>query len=190
MWIHSNGRHHGGLAVPIALGLLLTAACSSGDSTGGMMSPGPTSQSTIQWIQNNIFTPKCAVSGCHAGATPQPIQGAGMDLTMGQAQASLIGVTSTIDPQFERVKDGDPVNSYLYMKVIGDPRIEIAIPGLCSLSTDTLCATDGDCPATQTCVTTGQRMPKNAPPLSASELNAIRQWIASRGPGDPPDPGY
>ena len=129
----------------VALAALASAAlgCSSGgDSSGGMMSTNGV-QASIDDIQNKIFTPRCAVSGCHTGPTPQN----GLDLTLGQSQANLINVPATWDPNFLRVKPNDAVNSYLYMKLVADPRIM------------------------------GQRMPKGGPYLDAQELGAIFEWI-------------
>jgi len=83
-----------------------------------MMSTGSV-QATIEDIQSKIFTPRCALSGCHAGPTPQN----GLDLTLGQAQANLINVPATWDPSFMRVKPNDPQDSYLYMKLVNDARI-------------------------------------------------------------------
>ena len=101
-----------------------------------------------------------------------------MNLSQGYATASLVNVPSTLDPRFLRVSPRDAVNSYLYMKVVGDPRIGIPVSGTCSASTLTSCASDADCPAGQACSLTGERMPKNAPPLSQEELSAIADWIA------------
>ncbi len=185
-------------AVPVTL-LLLACACSSGGggSTGGVIPPpNPGVQPTIESIQNSIFTPKCALSGCHTGATPQPIQGAGLDLSAGKSQDSLLGanrlgVASTIDPAFMRVVQGNVADSYLYMKVVNDPRIDVALnPGVCSMTTTTTCMNDGECPMGETCSVRGARMPKNGPPLSNAELAAIAEWILNRQPGDPGPPGY
>jgi hypothetical protein len=166
-----------------------------GGSTGGMIDPGG-AQASISSIQDRIFTPNCALSGCHAGPTPQPLQGAGMDLSEGNALDSLLGstrsgVASTIDPSFKRIVDGDPINSYLYMKVVDDPRIAIALNlGVCSISTGSTCMADGDCPTGETCSRVGARMPKNAPELSNEEKSAIFLWIQSRVPGSTGPPGY
>lgn len=185
----------------LAISLFLVAvACSSGgggDSTGGMVPPSsPTVQPTIESIQTRIFTPKCALSGCHTGATPQPIQGAGLDLSAGASLESLLGanrqgVASTIDPAFERVLQGNVADSYLYMKIVNDPRIDVPLnPGVCSITTTTTCTNDGECPAGETCSLRGASMPKNGSPLTAEERGAIAEWILNRQPGDPGPPGY
>jgi len=43
-----------------------------------MMSSGGV-EASIADIQNKIFTPRCALSGCHTGTSPQN----GLDLTLG-----------------------------------------------------------------------------------------------------------
>jgi hypothetical protein len=109
-------------------------------------------QANITDIQNKIFTPRCAQSGCHVGPSPQN----GLDLSLGHAQANLINVPATWDANFLRVEPNDPTNSYLYMKLVNDPRIM------------------------------GQQMPKNSTPLNGEELGAIFDWIAqgsSQRPG-------
>lgn len=74
-------------------------------------------QPTLQSIQTNVFGPRC--SGCHTGPTSATLP-AGMDLTSAAASfASLVGVTSLEASTLERVKIGDPANSYLIHKLEG-----------------------------------------------------------------------
>jgi hypothetical protein len=121
-------------------------------------------QASIVSIQNEVFTPKCALSGCHTGPAPQN----GMDLTMGSATANLVDVPATWDASFKRVDPGDASDSYLYMKLVNDPRIQ------------------------------GEPMPKCQPQpcswvaLPGDELAAIFDWINGSGPDRPDDPlpGY
>lgn len=98
---------------------------------------------TLASIQENIFDVSCALSGCHVGANP-PM---GLDLSAGQSQSSLVGVGSEEVPAFERVDPGNPDDSYLVMKIEGDPRIE------------------------------GGRMPLGRTPLSGEQIAVIREWI-------------
>lgn len=96
--------------------LLVLAAC--GGDGGSSLSPAPDTDSieaTSMSIQSNIFNVSCAVSGCHAGAAPT----AGMSLEADVSFSNLIGVTSIEDGNFERVKFGDPDNSYLVQKLEG-----------------------------------------------------------------------
>lgn len=62
-----------------------------------------------------VFTASCAVSGCHAGATPQE----GMNLSIGQAYASIVNVPSNQMPALDRIEPNDPDNSYLVRKIEG-----------------------------------------------------------------------
>lgn len=118
---------------------MLAASCFSdpaSDALGGGIEP------TLSSIQENIFSPTCALSGCHA-----PPAQYDLDLTSGHARASLVGVPSQEQPSRFRVIAGNAAESYMYMKVTGDPRIS------------------------------EERMPFGGPPLGAEELEAIRTWI-------------
>jgi hypothetical protein len=61
--------------------------------------------------------------------------------------ANIVGVPSVEDPGRLRVEPGDAVDSYLYMKLVADPRI------------------------------LGDPMPAESGPLTAGELNLIEAWI-------------
>ena len=98
---------------------------------------------TFANVQARIFTPKCALSGCHAGSNPQQ----GLNLQEGQSYADVVGVPSTENPQFQRVNSGNAADSYVYMKVIADPRI------------------------------TGARMPFGGAPLSSEDRTLLAEWI-------------
>ena len=66
-------------------------------------------------VQDNIFTPSCAISGCHAGSvTP--------DLREGQAFDAIVNQPST-QPGLNLVTPFEPDNSYLMQKVDGTPGI-------------------------------------------------------------------
>ena len=72
---------------------------------------------TLASIQATVFGPKC--SGCHTGPTSNALP-AGMDLTSAPASfASLVGVASIEMSTLQRVKAGDPDNSYVVHKVEG-----------------------------------------------------------------------
>lgn len=73
----------------------------------------------------------------------------GLDLTEQGFKASLLSVKSSGLPKFMRVKPGDAGNSYLMGKLRGSTSIK------------------------------GERMPKDAEPLSAEEIKAIESWINS-----------
>lgn len=76
---------------------------------------GTADRGKLSVIQREIFTPTCAVSGCHAGATPQ----AGMNLSEGNAHAALVNVDSVNEPARKRVLPGDPGASLLVQAVEG-----------------------------------------------------------------------
>lgn len=101
------------------------------------------SDATLSNIQANIFTTSCAFSQCHGGDFPKQ----GLDLTAGRSYASLVGVQSQERPALDRIEPGEPDNSYLYLKITGDPSIA------------------------------GDRMPFGAPALSSDKIDLIRQWI-------------
>ncbi len=92
-----------------------------------------------------IFENKCAFSGCHAGS------GAGneLDLTAEQAYAALVGQPSSDTPNMKLVEPGDPLKSYLIMKLFGSRGIK------------------------------GVVMPKGGKRLPKSELRWIAAWIKS-----------
>ncbi|RMF56542.1 MAG: hypothetical protein D6748_13260 [Calditrichaeota bacterium] len=108
----------------------------------GPIEPGL--QANFTSIQENIFSQRCALSGCHVGTTA-PF---GLDLSEGKAYGNLVNMPSGEIPTLMRVKPNDPDNSYLVLKLEGDPRIQ------------------------------GQQMPFGGPFLTASEIEKIREWIS------------
>jgi hypothetical protein len=95
--------------------------CGSGDGSDDdeMDDPGGI-QPTLQSIQTNVFTPICAVPGCHVGAGAQ--QGLMLD-SVNNSFLDLVGVNSSELPSLLRVDPGNPDNSYLVQKVEGAPNI-------------------------------------------------------------------
>lgn len=78
--------------------------------TGSGSSPPPL-MATLDSIQANIFTPKCA--GCHGGANPAE----NLNLDATHSYNDLINVPSTEQPSIVRVKPGDPSQSYLVIHI-------------------------------------------------------------------------
>lgn len=74
---------------------------------------------TFSFIQDNVFTPSCAVSGCHAGPSPA----AGQDLSAGEAFANIVGIPSGQVPALQRVNPGNADDSYIVRKLEGGPAI-------------------------------------------------------------------
>lgn len=118
---------------------------SSGGSGGGGGSPGPFN-ADFQSIQANVFTPIC--SPCHSGASAPE----GLMLDAAHSYNLLVGVPSTEIPTVNRVKVGDPDNSYIIMKLTNAPGI------------------------------VGQQMPLMENPLSTATIDVIRQWITNGAP--------
>lgn len=120
------------------------ARCSNGGGpTGGVLPPAD--NVTLLDVQAQVFTPRCALSGCHTG----PGAPFGLDLSSAAASAAnTVGVASHELPALLRVEPLDPVDSYLYMKLVGDPRIG------------------------------GDPMPAAGGPLSVADLALIEGWIA------------
>ncbi len=104
----------------LAVGLALSAASCGGDGVVSMVGgPPPNDAPTLTSLQASIFTPQCAIPGCHAAPAPEQ----GMDLTAGSTFMSTAGVDATELSGFKRVAAGNAADSYLYMKIAGDPRI-------------------------------------------------------------------
>jgi hypothetical protein len=133
-------------AVPSAL-LLAIGLAACGDDGG--TEPPVTVQPTLASIQQEIFTPTCARSGCHTTAQKE----GGLDLSTGNALENLVNVTpSTRDAELEgwmRVVAGDPEKSFLLHK------LRAGLPA-----------------------NMGRRMPYDGPYLRDAEIDVIEQWIA------------
>jgi hypothetical protein len=74
---------------------------------------------TFTAIQNEIFTPSCALSGCHNSGS----QASGLDLSAGAAYGNIVDVASAQQPSLDRIEPDEPSESYLYLKVTGDSSI-------------------------------------------------------------------
>ena len=104
------------LGLVLALGLALAACGTKKSPTEFPDPPDPTA--TFTRVQNEIFTPSCAFSGCHAGAAPQR----GMDLSTGRSYGMTVGVQA-VESTRSRIAPGDPAGSYLVSKAAGDATI-------------------------------------------------------------------
>jgi Carboxypeptidase regulatory-like domain len=121
------------------MGLLVASCGGTSDDEG---SGKPVSFSQVQGVfQSN------GCQGCHPGVNSS------LDLQDDTAYDDLVGIKALEDPDLYRVVAGDPGNSFLYLKIGGDPVIA-DIPGV------------------------GSRMPPGAPPLSAEDMKIIHDWIA------------
>ncbi len=95
----------------IILSAILFAACSKSTSN-------PISSSNVSFKNDvqPIFTANCALSGCHATASPSA---GNQNLSTGQAFNNIVNVASYEIPTYLRVKPSNSDSSYLYMKITG-----------------------------------------------------------------------
>jgi uncharacterized protein YjdB len=109
-------------------GTSTTATAVANGTTRVVMSGGTRSDSASVTVEiqvsfanqvQPIFTANCALSGCHAGASPEQ----GMNLSAGQAYNAIVNVPSVQQPSLMRVLPGNPDNSYLVRKIEGTPSI-------------------------------------------------------------------
>ena len=119
-------------AATLAVLSLFVAGCGGGSGSGGGISsptpplppPPPPFGANFSEIQANVFTPTCAVSGCHTGAgAPQ-----GLRLDEATSYALLVNVASTQNGTLMRVNPGDPDNSYLIQKLEGNTSVGGQMP--------------------------------------------------------------
>jgi hypothetical protein len=110
----------------IAAASLLLALAACGAGSGGESPPTQAAplQPTLASIQANIFTPTCAVSGCHGGAGAM----LGLRLDAGFSYASLVNMPSFYDSTLLRVKPGDPEASFLIQKLEPAPAFGDRMP--------------------------------------------------------------
>lgn len=99
--------------------LLLLVLVLAGCERAGPLEDEAPAGATLSAIQERIFDTSCAVSGCHAGSSPQM----GMSLESGQSFGDIVGVQSIERNDLMRVDPGNPEDSYLLKKVRGDADI-------------------------------------------------------------------
>ncbi len=104
------------------------AGCGGGGGGGGdpppIIPPPTTFNPVFSEIQSNVFTPTCAVSGCHTGASaPQ-----GLRLDEVNSFGLLVNVASNEVPSIMRVAPTDPDNSYIIQKLEGTASVGEQMP--------------------------------------------------------------
>jgi len=106
--------------------LLALAACGGGGEDAPPPAPPPPTgiQPTLTSIQNNVFTPSCAKTLCHAGPGAQ----AGLRLDPGFSWGLLVNVKSSQDMTLTRVIPGNPDSSLLIQKLEGTAPIGERMP--------------------------------------------------------------
>lgn len=95
-----------------------TAACGTRKTPVEPDEGPPSPSATFTRVQAEVFTPSCALSGCHAGPAPAN----GMDLGSGRAYGQVVGVAAVGSTRL-RVAPGDVAASYLASKIRGDATI-------------------------------------------------------------------
>ncbi|WP_206486136.1 hypothetical protein [Thalassotalea sp. G2M2-11] len=119
--------------------LLLLSACRAGDGSSLDVNGQPLAendeqpmnpnegdeaiQASLTSLQQHVFTPICSV--CHIGANA-PL-GLALD-TLEHSANNLINVAAEGNTDFKRVAPGSKEQSFLYLKVIGDPRAGSRMP--------------------------------------------------------------
>ena len=75
----------------------------------------PSELATFTRVQREVFTPKCALSGCHLG--PASAAQEGLVLTESVSYDSIVMVRSNQNTSLFRVAPFDAANSYLVRKI-------------------------------------------------------------------------
>jgi hypothetical protein len=138
-------RRAWGLAASLLLLGSLSTACFSEHTTA------PAGGGVVSFANDiqPILSGSCAFSNCH-GTNANP-GGRPMVLTTGQSYANMVGVFAVELTTMQRIRAGEPDNSYLIHKIQGTHR---GIGG------------------------SGERMPLSGSPLSQTQINLFRSWVA------------
>jgi hypothetical protein len=113
-----------------ALVSALVTGCGGGGGYGGDDAPPPPPPPPAGFgpnfseIQDAVFSPTCATSGCHLGAAAEQ----GLQLDEANSYGMLVDVPSTEVPTILRVAPGDPDNSYLIQKLEGTASVGARMP--------------------------------------------------------------
>lgn len=119
-----------GVYVVLIMVCLVPASC--GDEKRLLTEPeepgsGPSPLATFTRVQNEVFTPKCALSGCHQG--PASLAQEGLVLASGSAYDNIVSVRANQNSSIFRVTPGDAANSYLWRKITpGQPIVGDRMP--------------------------------------------------------------
>lgn len=106
------------VALAAVTGLSVTLAACGTRKSPTEPDDGPDPTATFTRVQSEILTPSCALSGCHAGPSPQ----LGLDLGAGRSYANTVNVRAVESTRL-RIAPGDADASYLVSKVRGDATI-------------------------------------------------------------------
>jgi hypothetical protein len=136
-----------------------TTTVVSTSTTSSRLGGGPTTSTTTPQASVSFSTDVQPIFTQHCAlsgchAGPDPREG--LNLTAGESLSHLVNVASHECDAFKRVQPGDPDASYLMFKLLGPPQ---------------LCFN-------------GERMPEDAPPLPAADIDTIRTWITDGAPNN------
>jgi hypothetical protein len=127
--------------------VLCFSACTAADpgmgpdgGTGGDACEEAKTHSDLAWIQANVFTPTCAVGGCHHASAA----GAGhLSLDDGLSRGQLVNTVSTSAASWMRVVPSDATESYLLV-ALGAQSGPRPVDGLMPLGGRPLCSDEVD----------------------------------------------
>jgi hypothetical protein len=158
--------------VSAVLGTLALTACresletepDADTSSGRVCKPGTSAecmmaatQSSLAWIEANVFAKSCAFSGCH-NATNTAV--GRIDLkNPGMSHADLVDIDSALETGKKLVVAGQPKQSYLLMMIQQFPPTDME-PTPASPPPDDI-----------------GFMPQNAPAICCQKIDAIERWI-------------
>lgn len=77
------------------------------------VSPSGSNLAKFSELQKYIFTPSCALAGCHLGTDAQ----ANLDLSDGKSYSNLVNVQSLLFPSYKRIVPGNKEQSLVYLAV-------------------------------------------------------------------------
>ena len=112
--------------------LLLAYACGGGGQSRTDQSniaaksgadPSQTAAVGFKGDVEPIFTMKCANSSCHGAAKSADLQ-----LSADMAYGNIVNVKSSEQPQYMRIKPGEPDSSYIVMKIEGRQKFGMQMP--------------------------------------------------------------
>jgi hypothetical protein len=99
------------------------------------------SHSDLAWIEQHVFAPSCATTGCHTGTNPS----VHLRLDPGFARENLVNASSSTQGGWVRVVPGSPSSSYLLVavgRVSGPPPrdgiMPLGAPALCAPMIDAI----------------------------------------------------
>jgi hypothetical protein len=132
----------------VSISQLIAAVNTALDGCPATPTPTATTPATLDEIQRTIFSPRCAIPGCHDSSG----QDADLTLDADHAYAQLVGVPPSNGAASAagllRVEPGHPENSFLLIKLNGPSKDE------------------------------GVRMPATGAPLTPAQIQLIHDWIA------------